>query len=134
MALRPPNIFWVDNLVPHSFFLPEGFQAPEFCKLMYVEFNRLCHTFLINYIYVLTCILWKMRLALFELLISDVVFLTVNELIIELIELPEQHLMRNFLLSHMRPLIIRVSCVFTAVFFDLQTSFRLFLLCLYHGQ
>ena len=75
-----------------------------------------------------------MRLALFELLISDVVFLTVNELIIELIELPEQHLMRNFLLSHMRPLIIRVSCVFTAVFFDLQTSFRLFLLCLYHGQ
>ena len=78
-----------------------------------------------------------MRLAFFDLLIFDVVVVcltVVNELIIELIELPEQHLMRRFLLSHMRPLIIRVSCFFTALFLDLQTSFRLCLLCLYHGQ
>ena len=78
-----------------------------------------------------------MRLALFELLIFGVLVVcltVVNKSIIELIKLPEQHLMRRFLLSQMRPLIIRVSCVFTAVFLDLQTSFRLCLLCLYHGQ
>ena len=62
-----------------------------------------------------------MNLELVELTLFGVVVVglaVVNELIIELIVLPEQHLMRRFLLLQIRPLIIRVNWVFIAVFLD----------------
>ena len=62
-----------------------------------------------------------MNLELVELTLFGVVVVglaVVNELIIELIELPVQHLMRRFLLSQIRPLIIRVNWVFIALFLD----------------
>ena len=58
----------------------------------------------------------------FELAIFDVVVIglgVVIELIIELMESSKQHLMCLLLLSQIRPLIMRVNCVFTAVFLDL---------------
>ena len=69
----------------------------------------------------LTCIFWEMNLELVELTLFGVVMLglaVVNELIIELMELPVQHLMCRFLLLQIRPLIIRVNWVFIAVFLD----------------
>ena len=68
-----------------------------------------------------TCIFWEVNLELDELTLCDVDVLglaVVNELIIELMELLVQHLMRRFLLSQIRPLIIRVNWVFIAVFLD----------------
>ena len=62
-----------------------------------------------------------MNLELVELTLFGVVMLglaVVNELIIELMELPVQHLMCRFLLLQIRPLIIRVNWVFIAVFLD----------------
>ena len=70
----------------------------------------------------LTFIFWEMNLELVELTLFGVVVVglaVVNELIIELMELPVQHLMRRFLLSQIRPLIIRVNWVFIALFLDL---------------
>ena len=69
----------------------------------------------------LTCIFWEINLELVELTLFGVVVVglaAVNELIIELMELPVQHLMRRFLLSQIRPLIIRVNWVFIALFLD----------------
>ena len=69
----------------------------------------------------LTFIFWEMNLELVELTLFGVVVVglaVVNELIIELMELPVQHLMRRFLLSQIRPLIIRVNWVFIALFLD----------------
>ena len=68
-----------------------------------------------------TCIFWEVNLELDELTLFGVDVLglaVVNELIIELMELLVQHLMRRFLLSQIRPLIIRVNWVFIAVFLD----------------
>ena len=69
----------------------------------------------------ITCIFWKMNLELVELTLFGVVVVglaVVNELIIELIELLVQHLMCRFLLSQIRPLIIRVNWVIIALFLD----------------
>ena len=69
----------------------------------------------------LTCIFWEVNLELDELTLCGVDVLglaVVNELIIELMDLPVQHLMCRFLLLQIRPLIIRVNWVIIALFLD----------------